>query len=291
MAVTETPQKLSPTATVSTFPTLNQEQLEASRTAEATPSSVVEKVVEKKVDITQPQPEVKSKLESYLADNPPGPLSVTNFLQHAIRAAINQRVPVNTIVLLLLFPLVAAVIAAARHLVGVGGLGIFTPAVLSVAFVATGLLVGVLLFLVMLSVATASRLILRKLKLQYLPRMSLLLWLVAVGVLGTLIVSPYLKLENLVTISIFPILILMLLTETFVDLQVGKSVKEARDLTFETLLIALVCSLIFSLESLQKTVLLYPEATLLTVAAFNIFLGKYTGLRLLEYKKFKEILK
>lgn len=266
---------------------------EATKSAEkeATPSSIVEKVVEKKPDITEPKPEIKGKLERYLAENPPKPLTITNFLQHAIREAVKRGVPANTIVLILLFPLVAAIIAATRHLIGFRGFGIFLPAVLSVVFVATGVVVGILLFLTILTVATFGRFVLRKLKLQYLPRMALLLWFVSLGVFVALFVSPFLNLEALTTISIFPILLLVLLTESFIGIQIGRSMREAIELTFETMLIALLCSLIFNLEFLQKFVLLYPETTVLVIALFDIYMGKYVGLRLSEYKKFKEILR
>lgn len=277
----------SPNSTEAT----EDEEATESAEKEATPSSIVEKVVEKKPDITEPKPEIKDKLERYLAENPPDPLTITNFLQHAIREAVKRGVPANTIVLILLFPLVAAVIAATRHLVGIRGFGIFLPAVLSVVFVATGVVVGILLFLTILIVATSARLVLRKLKLQYLPRMALLLWFVSLGVFVALFISPFLNLEALTAISIFPILLLILLAESFIGIQIGKSMKEAIELTFETLLIALLCSLIFNLEFLQKFVLLHPEITVVAVALFDIYMGKYVGLRLLEYKKFKEILK
>lgn len=284
-------QSRLPAATPTAVVSVAEPEKEATLSGESSSSAtIVEKVVEKKPDITESKPEIKGKLEKYLADNPPSSLTVTNFLQHAIREAVKQGVPANTIVLVLLFPLVAALIAASRHLVGVRGLGIFLPAVLSVVFVSTGIVVGILLFLIILTVATAARLVLRKLKLQYLPRMALLLWFVSLGVLAALFVSPYLNLEALTAISIFPILLLVLLAEQFIDLQIGKSVKEAVELTFETVLMALSCSLILNLDFLQKYVLLNPEITVLAVAVFDIFAGKYTGLRYLEYKKFKKIL-
>lgn len=265
------------------------ESAEKEATRSATP--IVEKVVEKKPDITEPKPEIKGKLEKYLSENPAKPLTITNFLQHAVREAVKRGVPANTIVLILLFPLVAAIIAATRHLVGIRGFGIFIPAVLSVAFVATGVFVGILLFVTILVVATSGRFILRILKLQYLPRMALLLWFVSLGVFAALFASPFLNLEALTAISIFPILLLTLLTEQFIGIQIGKSMREAIEMTFETLVIALLCSLIFNLEFLQKFVLLHPEITLAGVALFDIYMGKYIGLRLLEYKKFREILK
>jgi len=111
---------------------------QATESAEATSSGTIKLEEAKKEDITERESPVKSKLEGYLADKDPGTLSWRNFLQWGIRQAVDQGVSPNTIVLVLLFPLVAGLIAAARHLFGLTGFGIFVPAMLSVAMVATG---------------------------------------------------------------------------------------------------------------------------------------------------------
>ena len=264
---------------------------EATEAGEAIPSVIVEKVVEKKPDLTEPEGEVKGKLEKYLEKQVVGPLGVKNVLRHAVREAVKRGVPANTIVLVLLFPVVAAVIAASRHLLGLRGFGLFTPAVLSVAFVATGIVVGILLFLVILMVATIGRVILKKLKLQYLPRMALLLWFVSLGVFAALFAAPFLNLEALVKVGIFPILILILLAENFIEVQIGKSQKEAVELTVETIILALISGWVLGLDAVQRFAILNPEWLVLGVAVFNVFVGKYVGLRLLEYLKFRKLLK
>ncbi|MFC1711658.1 7TM domain-containing protein [Patescibacteria group bacterium] len=269
----------------------DNDKLATEAAKEATPSSIVEIIVEKKEDITEPTPEIKGKLERYLAEHPPSPLNITNFLQHAIRNAVKNGVPANTIVLILLFPLIAAIIAASRHIIGIRGFGIFLPAVLSVVFVATGIIEGLLLFLMIIIVATSARMMVRKLKIEYLPRMALLLWFVCLGVLASLFLSPALNLATITTLSIFPILILILLTENFISIHIGMSMKQAVSMTFETLVIALICSFLLQMDFLQKFVLLYPEVTVLGVAVFDLFMGKYVGLRWFEYKKFKNLLK
>lgn len=259
----------------------------------ATPAAalIVQEVTEKKPDITEVKGPTVGKLGQYVLAQNMKPLGPFNFLQYAIRNAILAGIPGSTLVLIVLFPLVAALIAGARHLIGLRGFGIFTPAVLSVAFVATGILTGIFLFLVILGMATLGKKVLKKAKLQYLPRMALLLWFVCVGVLGVLLVAPLLSLENLLNLSIFPILILILLAETFIEVQIGKSPREARELTVETMILALISSLVLSLETVQKFALIHPELLLLLVAVFDIFMGKYTGLRYTEYRKFKKLLK
>lgn len=257
----------------------------------ATGSAAVERVLEEKEDITETGGKAKGKLEQLLSENPVGRLQPTNILQYAIRVAVASGVPANTIVLILLFPLITALIAASRHVVGLRGFGIFVPAILAVALVATGIVTGLTLFVVILLVATIARIVTHKMRLQYLPRMALVMWLVSLGVFGALLLASLGGFAEAAVLSIFPILILILLAENFIEVQLSTSRQEAIQATAESLIMALFASSIVSLEGVQKAVLLYPEAFLLLVALFNIFVGRYAGLRFMELWKFRELLR
>ena len=262
---------------------------------ETTPSAALiseEKPEEEKPDLTQPAKK-ETRLEILLKSQELEPLSPLNFLRHAIKETVNQGVPPNTIVLILMFPLVASLVAAARHFVGVKGFGIFTPAVISVAFLATGIVLGIFLFVFILVAATVFRFITRELKLrvQYLPRMALLLWFVSLAILGLIIASPLVEYEALMNLGIFPILLLILLAETFIDVQITRSFSQAVSMTIETLILATISFYLMNWESLQDFVLLNPEIFVLLVMALNIFVGKYSGLRLLEVWRFRKLLR
>ncbi len=283
-AETFSPTEIATPASLATEATLSAKEATAT-------TSLSEKSIEKKSDITEPTAEVKGKLERYLMEQKLEPLSWHNFLQYFIRQIIKDGVPANTIVLVLLLPVVAALIASARHLIGLRGFGIFTPAMVAIAFLATGIVAGLLLFATILFMGSLARVILKRLRLQYLPRMALLLWFISLGVLGILAASPFIAQPNLTTVTIFPILLMILLAENFIELQAGGNMREAIKITTETLLIALICYLVMSLEELQKFVLLKPELTVFGVAVYNLFIGKYVGLRLMEYWRFRQIIK
>lgn len=242
-------------------------------------------------DLTQTTKETVGPLEKLLREQRLGPIWPTNPVKYAIRAAVEAGVQPNTIVLLLLLPVVAAIIAAARHIVGIRGFGIFLPAALSVVFVATGPVVGIILFLIIVAVSTITRLTLRKLKikLQYLPRMALLLLFVVMGVLAVLFAAPVIKRPDLTNVSIFPVLVLVLLAEDFSKVQIGKSARTAINLTTETLILSLVSYVFLTLKPLQEFALLNPEILLLSVAVFDFFLGKYVGLRFIEFWRFRKL--
>lgn len=257
----------------------------------ATPSAAPQ--IEVKPDITQKTPETLGPLEEILTKQELGAVWPANPIKYAIRGAVKAGVPANTIILLLLLPIVALVIAIARNVIGIRGFGIFLPASLSVVFVAIGPVVGIGLFLVIVAISTSVRIALRrlKIKLQYLPRMALILWAVSLGVLAILFLAPVVKFPQLANVSIFAVLILVLLAEDFTRVQLGKSAKTAIGITSETLILSLISFLFLTLKPLREYVLLNPETTLLIVGILDFILARYPGLRLMEIWRFRKLIK
>ena len=245
-----------------------------------------------RADLTQKTEETLGPLEKLLDEQELGAVWPFNPIKYAIRGSVKAGVPANTIVLLLLLPLIAAVIAATRHLVGLRGFGIFLPAALSVVFVATGPIVGIGLFLTIVVVSTSVRMSLRKTKirLQYLSRMAFLLWAVVVGVLLILFAAPILKQPDITNVSIFPVLILVLLAEDFNRVQLGKNARAAINITTETLILALVSYIFLTLTVIQRFALLNPEMLLLGVGIFDFVVGRYVGLRFIEFWRFRKLI-
>lgn len=263
---------------------------EAARLASES-AAVAEKIQEKKdSDLTETGGKQKDKLAAFLDDNPPEPLAWNNFIQHAIRYAVNEGVPVNTLVLVLLFPMVASLIAASRHMIGLRGFGVYSPAVLSVALVSTGITEGILIFLAIVGTAVLAKRIIWRLKLSYLPRTAMLLWMISLGILGILFIAPSINVVTLMTVNIFPILILVLLAENFLDAQARTKQAEAIALTVETIGLAALSALLLKWEIVQKVALLEPELLIVSTALLNIIIGKFTGLRISERFRFRSII-
>lgn len=265
---------------------LAQGVIKSSPTPDATPLPTL------KPDITQPTEESTGPLEKLLDEQKLGPVWPLNPIKYAIRSAVDYGVPPNTIVLLLLIPLVASIIAGARHLLGLRGFGIFLPASLSVVFVAIGPILGILLFVIIVLSSTLVRLIMRKskVKLQYLPRMAIMITFVVLSVLSVLFLAPVIRIPNLANMSIFAVLILVLLAEDFSKVQLGKSAKVAINLTTETLILSLVSYIVLTLTPMQEFALLKPEILLFSVVLFDFAMGKYVGLRLMEFWRFRKLI-
>ena len=261
-------------------------------TSLATPTPTPTPQPTPRADITQKTEDTLGPLEKLLEEQSLGNLSPKNAFKYAIRQTVSAGVPANTIVLLLLLPLAASLIAAARHLIGLKGFGIYLPASLSVVFVATGPIVGLLLFLVIVLSSTAVRILFKRsrIKLQYLPRMAIILLFVVLAVMGVLFTAPLIRQPDLANVSIFPVLILVLLAEDFSKVQLGKSAGTAINVATETLILSLVSYVFLTLKPLQEFALLNPEILLISVLVFDFFLGKYIGLRFLEYWRFRKLI-
>lgn len=204
---------------------------------------------------------------------------------------VNQGVPQETIILILMLPIAATVIAFGRQIIGLRGFGIYTPLIIAFSFLATGLKYGLAIFVVILLVGTSARFLVRYIQLLYLPRMAIVLTAVALAILALFLEGAYSGRTGLISASIFAVLIMTTLVEKFVAVQIERGAKEAVVLTIETLILSVVCYWLAASVWLRNLVFVYPLWVIMGTVIINILLGKWTGLRLSEYWRFREVIK
>ncbi len=277
---------------------LTPPEMEATPEAAASASALlvdpeVKQIIQerKDQDVTETTGGKTDELAQHLLSQPAKALSWNNFVQTVIRGAVNRGLPSNLVVLLILFPLVSSVIAFSRHVVGLRGFGIYTPAVLSVALVSTGIPVGILMFVIIVAVSIFWQKGLKKINLAHLPKTALILWGVCVSVIIFLIAMAYGGVKSFFSLSIFPLLTLISLSENFTSTQLISSMKEAIRLTVETLILAIISALIIQNGAVQRFVIVYPGVALLLTLIVDVLIGRYSGLRLLELSRFKTLIK
>lgn len=204
---------------------------------------------------------------------------------------IREGVPFETVILILMLPLIATFIALLRQVFGIKAFGIYTPLIITFAFLATnGIRYGIFIFVAVILSGMIMRFALKPFRLLYLPRVAIMISVVAIIVLLILTLGGSLKRTGLAAVSIFPILIMITLVEKFIAVQIEKGNKVAFKLALETLIISIVGYYLASWETLIKLLASYPWIILFTLP-INIILGKWTGLRFSEYLRFREILK
>lgn len=210
-----------------------------------------------------------------------------------INFIVAQGVPIQTISLLLMLPIIATLVAFFRQVIGIKAFGIYTPSIITFALLAfdpNGIKYGIVIFASVILVGMISRLILKRFRLLYLPRVAITLSIVSFAILSILVLGGSLQRTGLASISIFPLLIMITLSEKFVAAQIEKGNRVAFILAIETLIISVVGYYLISWKALEALLLNYPWIVLLTFI-INFSLGKWTGLRLTEYFRFHKILR
>ena len=211
-------------------------------------------------------------------------------MSEIINLIASQGVSIETIYLILALPFIATLIAAFRQLIGIKSFGIYTPLVLTFAFWAIGIKYGLAIFIVIFITGTAVRYVLKNFRLLYMPRMAIVLTVISLAILALLAIGGYLQKTGLAATSILPILILITLIEKFISTQVEKGFRTAAILSVETLAIAIAGYYFIIWDQFRNLVLEHPEYILL-LFIINIFLGRWTGIRLSEYLRFREVIK
>jgi len=230
-------------------------------------------------------------LEEIFLNQQLGPLGITNFLRHAIHWGVAQGYSLEVLILLLLLPLALSVVAIGRYLIGLQGLGLFPPVMLGVVFLALGIIPGLLLFLVILLIEILVIFLLKRLKIHFMAKMALVLLVACLGLLPIFLLILKLGVSNLFNSAFIPILILILIGENLAEVQLRKTPRKAFRATIETLILASLAFFVLNSLVLQKMMLLYPEAMIVLVAILDIWVGRFAGLRLLEYHCFRKLLK
>jgi hypothetical protein len=213
-----------------------------------------------------------------------------NNINPLISYFINQGVPIDTVVLLLMFPVIVTLIAFFRQIVGIKAFGIYTPSIVIFAFLAIGIKYGAAIFVSVIMVGMLARLVLKKLRMLYLPRIAITLSIVAFSILFILVLGGSFQRTGLAAVSIFPLLIMITIVEKFITAQIEKGSRTALALALETLIISVAGYYLASWSVFIGVMIKYPWVVLFTIP-INIFMGKWTGMRLSEYFRFREVLK
>lgn len=241
------------------------------------------------IDLTQPEEqERREAVQNLLAHRPVEQPGIFNILAYAVQYAIGLGVPANTIVLVLLAPILAAIVAFTRIVLGLPTLEMLVPIALAFAFVALGIVAGFLILSAIVAASFLSRVLLRRVPIMHFAKRSLSLLILSFFVFGALILILNLNPDTVRNLSIFPILILMLLGDSIVSVQLYKSLRETVEITTATISLGLVGFFLATAEIVQSSLILYPELVLLVIP-LNILIGRYFGLRLSEFFRFRSI--
>lgn len=196
----------------------------------------------------------------------------------------------TVIYLLLSVPFLAFMIAFFRQFVGVSTFGVLAPLMLALAFLVLGLQFGMAVFLVVMLVSWAIRVLFDKVELLYIPKVALLLSCLALSFFLVLGLAVYFEASLDLSLTIFPMMVMSSISEKFLSSQSAEGIRSALIAVVETVLVSLIAYAFVDWALIKDNVLAMPELILLPILG-TIWLGRFTGLRMSEYIKFRSLLR
>ncbi|MFH0770940.1 MAG: 7TM domain-containing protein [Candidatus Peregrinibacteria bacterium] len=211
-----------------------------------------------------------------------------NVLSSLVNYMLTHGVSSQTVILLLILPIIATILAFLRQVIGLTTFGLFTPSIVTLSFLALGWQVGVMFLLIILFAGYTTRALVAHFRLLHVPRMAIVICAVSITLLLLLSASAAFGVTY-ERDTIFILLIMSTLTESFLSLKAEEGWRSAVAGTAQTILASLLCVAVVQWPLLQSFILAYPELILATIFV-NIALGRWSGLRLVEYFRFREVL-
>ena len=196
----------------------------------------------------------------------------------------------ETLAVLLLLPAGAFITALFRNVVGLRTYGTFTPCLLALSFVYADWRAGVAVFALVMVVGLACRSLLNRLKLLMVPRLSAVLTLVVLCLAAAVAVLDYLGLTPSARAVVLPLVILTMVIERFYISSEEDGHRDALKTLAGTLVVAFCCFLLLRGETLARLALSFPEGQLFIMSAL-ILVGRYSGYRLTELWRFREVVR
>jgi hypothetical protein len=191
---------------------------------------------------------------------------------------------------LLLLPVAALIVCVFRNLIGLHSFGTFAPALVGLAFRDLHSMPGLLVFVSILLVGWLIRRALDSYHLLQVPRVAVMLSIVVVLLIITLVAANIEDLPATEFIPFFPMVILTGMIERFWTLETEDSTSSSFKTLLSSVGIAAAIALLLNVPGMVYHLFCFPEA-LGIIIALQLLIGRYTGYRLTELWRFRDLLR
>lgn len=192
----------------------------------------------------------------------------------------------NTYRVLLTVPLGAFVVVLLRNFIGLKTFGTFMPILIALAFRETKLLWGIILFSTLVAIGVLLRFYLEKLKLLLVPRLASVLVIVILLMAAVSVFTHKLGVESGLSIALFPMVILAMTIERMSVTWDEAGPREALLSGIGSLFVASLGYMVMNAGWVEYLTFVFPEL-LLVLLAMTLLMGRYTGYRLSELRRFR----
>ena len=182
----------------------------------------------------------KRDIDHLIVDASTTGLRPWNLLSSLVNYMLTHGVSSQTVILLLMLPVIAMILAFLKQVIGVTTFGLYTPSIVALSFLALGWPIGLVFLLFILTTGYATRSFMRRWRLLYVPKVAIIITVVSITLLLLLGLGTLFNIV-LARDTIFVLLIMSTLAESFLNVKTEEGLYSAVLGTGETILAALLC--------------------------------------------------
>jgi len=212
------------------------------------------------------------------------------FISSFISSLSETWITTSQLYIILLLPIFLTVVAISKHLIWISPIGTIIPVFIAILYIQIGvifttiLLITIIIVNILLSNLVSKYTLLYTPKVTFLTIINLVIFIIFYNFAYT---NWYIQLSSE---SIFSIIIFFIVAERLITLITSKELREYKKSLYGTLLVSIFCVFLYYTDFLLIFLTAYPEVLLILIP-FNFFLWRFTGLRVSEYFRFREVYK
>ncbi len=191
----------------------------------------------------------------------------------------------NTLKWLSIFPLAILIVVILRNMVGVKTMGTFTPMLISMALIQTGLWYGLISFFAIILCGLLLRTLLSKLNLLLVPRISAVVIFVILLIQVAAVIGYQFDLKTATAALFFPIIITAWVIERASIIWEEEGLKNASKEVLSSVIVAVLLYFIIASPTIRHMMYIFNEVNIV-ILFLVMLIGTYTGYRLMELVRF-----
>lgn len=217
----------------------------------------------------------------------------------------------GSLFLLLSLPLVTTITGFFRHIIGLKSLSVYAPIILTFAFYQLGYVdnsasvqdlsgeynyfrgiqFGLALYIIVFLTSTIFYKLFKQVRMHYVPKTSIVMIGVVTSIIFAIIFGTALfERKGLIYMNVLSLLMIATLSEIFVSSMARKTFRNTAFVGLQTLMTAVIAYSLISINRVQEYTIDYAFLTLLILFLLNLYIGRFVGLRITEYWRFRELL-
>lgn len=209
-------------------------------------------------------------------------------------------VPAYTLYALLALPMIALGITFSRYIVGWKSLNIYTNILMTFAFLEAmhitgmeydiwqGLVIGSILVAPIAVLSLLMQKATSMVRMHYVAKVAGIMSVMALWTLGLVYIYSELGVLNLNTLHPLSMIIFIVVLDPFVKSYIRKGPTKSYKLILNTIGLSALLASIMALPAVHTFIMAFPESTIVA-GLLSVGLGRWTGLRLSEVFRFKDI--